>query len=316
MGLSTDVIDDFDNRGTGLTERRAVDLAQVALPSIATGFTGGLLRILGASDGVHAGIADPGSNDIVLSPGSLGLLRNFDGTGRLYDQDATIFTSLLRRTDPDHSEARIYPITLYYDVDPPVDTDADFPIFSRPFNRGTFWLPSILPGFNLKANTEARSVSPFLSSGDARNFRIPASDPEIKDGASVGFLFRYGPLWIARASDILDPTAFDLWRYKIQDVLTQRGGVTILNNVINSLKKERTAVQIDLQEPGQATVLVFTLDGDVVKALHRGRLGRGSYTLTWDGTNTGGTPVARGMYFIRVVAPGIDEIRKVMVIKE
>jgi flagellar hook assembly protein FlgD len=63
------------------------------------------------------------------------------------------------------------------------------------------------------------------------------------------------------------------------------------------------------------TILVFTLDGDVVKALHRGRLGAGTYTFTWNGTNAGGNPVARGMYFIRVVGPGIDEIRKVMVIK-
>jgi hypothetical protein len=37
--------------------------------------------------------------------------------------------------------------------------------------------------------------------------------------------------------------------------------------------------------------------------------------MTWDGTNAGGNPVARGMYFVRVVGPDIDEIRKVMVIK-
>ncbi len=95
----------------------------------------------------------------------------------------------------------------------------------------------------------------------------------------------------------------------------QRGGVTILNNVIDSAKRERTALQIDLAEPGQVTVLVFTLDGDVVKSLHRGRMAVGTYTLTWDGSNAGGNPVARGIYFIRVVGPGIDEIRKVMVVK-
>ncbi|HOX93140.1 MAG TPA: FlgD immunoglobulin-like domain containing protein, partial [Spirochaetales bacterium] len=113
-----------------------------------------------------------------------------------------------------------------------------------------------------------------------------------------------------------DPRSFDLWSYRVQDVTKQRGGVTILNNVINSLKRERTAVQLDLAEGGQVSVLVFTLDGDVVQALHRGRLGAGSYTFTWDGTNMAGDAVARGMYFIRVVGPGLDEIRKVMVIKE
>jgi len=61
---------------------------------------------------------------------------------------------------------------------------------------------------------------------------------------------------------------------------------------------------------------VFTLDGDVVTTLHRGRLGAGTYNFVWDGTNMAGLPVARGIYFIRVVAPGIDEIRKVIVVKE
>ena len=35
----------------------------------------------------------------------------------------------------------------------------------------------------------------------------------------------------------------------------------------------------------------------------------------WNGTNNSGNAVARGIYFIRVVGPGIDETRKVMVVK-
>ena len=134
-------------------------------------------------------------------------------------------------------------------------------------------------------------------------------------GKDIGFLFGIGSLYLAREAIAGDPRGFDLWSYKVQDVVKQRGSVTILNNVIDSGKKERTAVQVDLTEGGQVTILVFTLDGDVVKALQRGRLGAGSYTFNWNGTNGAGNVVARGMYFIRVVAPGIDEIRKVMVIK-
>ena len=126
---------------------------------------------------------------------------------------------------------------------------------------------------------------------------------------------RLGELWVARGTVADDPTQFDLWRYGVQDLVRQRGGVTIANNVIDSNRGERTALNIDLAEAGQVTVLVFTLDGDMVVALHRGRLAAGSYTMTWNGTNGAGNPVARGMYFIRVVAPGIDEIRKVMVVR-
>ncbi|NLJ44980.1 MAG: hypothetical protein GX430_00235, partial [Treponema sp.] len=63
------------------------------------------------------------------------------------------------------------------------------------------------------------------------------------------------------------------------------------------------------------TITVFTLDGDVVRSLQRGTLGVGDYTASWDGRNRAGDPVAPGMYFIRIVAPGIDEIRKVMVVR-
>ena len=46
-----------------------------------------------------------------------------------------------------------------------------------------------------------------------------------------------------------------------------------------------------------------------------GNRAAGDYTASWDGKNRGGRAVSRGMYFIRVVGPEIDEIRKVMIVK-
>ncbi|MBU0956899.1 MAG: hypothetical protein KKI09_15865 [Spirochaetes bacterium] len=311
LGLSSQVEDAVSNFASGVAERRAVDLAQVA--NAAAGFPGGLLSVLGASDGVHTG--DPMQSEGALAAGALGLLRLFDNSGRMYARDTTVYTAM----SFGGGASSALPLVLYYDVAPPEDTSAAFPLTGRSTELAAFWLPSILPGFNLKANAEARSVSPFYVSrpdGISRNFTIPSSDPEIAGGVSVSFLFRYGQLWIARATDTAAPQNFDLWRYRVEDVIKQRGGVTILNNVIDSTRNERTALQLELVEAGQVSVLVFTLDGDIVKALHRGRLAAGNYTMTWDGTNTAGNPVVRGMYFVRVVAPGIDEIRKVMVVKD
>ena len=81
-------------------------------------------------------------------------------------------------------------------------------------------------------------------------------------------------------------------------------------------KREKTIVQVELPKAGNVVVQVFTLDGNVVKVLERGLKGGGTYSYFWDGTNAAGNAVARGIYFIRVVGPGMDEIRKVMVIKE
>ncbi|MDR1278145.1 MAG: hypothetical protein LBK02_05300, partial [Treponema sp.] len=103
--------------------------------------------------------------------------------------------------------------------------------------------------------------------------------------------------------------------YNIRDVTLQRGGVTILNNVINPNNGERTYIRYHLVRSGRVTIQVFTLDGTLVKILRRENRGAGEWVDSWDGTNNGGRAVARGMYFVRVVGPDIDEIRKVMVVK-
>jgi hypothetical protein len=101
----------------------------------------------------------------------------------------------------------------------------------------------------------------------------------------------------------------------IHGITRQRGGVTILNNVINSDRRERTYLDFRMIRPGRVSIQVFTLDGTLVRNLVQGNKPAGPQRPFWDGTNHSGRPVARGMYFIRVVAPEIDEIRKVMVVR-
>jgi len=99
-------------------------------------------------------------------------------------------------------------------------------------------------------------------------------------------------------------------------VTKQRSSATILNNVIDPTKGERVRLSYQLVKGGQVTIQVFTLDGDLVQVIYRGNRAAGDYTAAWDGKNRGGRAVARGMYFIRIVGPEIDEIRKVMVVKD
>ncbi|AEF80829.1 conserved hypothetical protein [Leadbettera azotonutricia ZAS-9] len=103
--------------------------------------------------------------------------------------------------------------------------------------------------------------------------------------------------------------------FEIHDITLQRSGVTVLNNVINPNNGESAYVQYHLAKGGQVTIQVFTMDGTMVDILYRGYREAGEYRAAWKGTNRGGRAVARGMYFIRVVGPDIDEIRKVMVVK-
>ena len=60
---------------------------------------------------------------------------------------------------------------------------------------------------------------------------------------------------------------------------------------------------------------VFDLSGSIVNVLLRASQGPGSHAVTWDGKNRGGRAVARGLYFIKIVSPDADEIRKVLVVR-
>jgi len=104
--------------------------------------------------------------------------------------------------------------------------------------------------------------------------------------------------------------------FNIQGMRYQRGGVTILNNVINSDNKETAIIRYELARSGRVTIQIYTLDGTLVKSIRRNEQQEaGAHADTWNGTNNGGRAVARGMYFVRVVGPDIDEIRKIMVVK-
>jgi hypothetical protein len=188
---------------------------------------------------------------------------------------------------------------------------------------GGLWLPDALsnPLYNyvpLSSGIDTTTAAPITS--QLFNYDIPANKLANSDG-KFEFIFRLSStsdMFIARLGALpgewyerIRPFSFD-----IQGMRYQRGGVTILNNVINSDKKETAHIRYDLPRAGRVTVQIYTLDGTLVKSIRRNENREsGSYVDTWDGSNNGGRAVARGMYFVRVVGPDIDEIRKIMVVK-
>jgi hypothetical protein len=173
-------------------------------------------------------------------------------------------------------------------------------------------------GYPSIASVTAASAHPLY------NFSFGPLTPGFKRG-TLEFYFHLDTsppdLYVAR----LDPRGGQPWyrrvkpfSFRVLDTVNQRSGATILNNVIDPTRGERTFLHYTLTRSGRVTIQVFTLDGNLVKVLQRGNQSENpsdGYTVSWDGRNEGGNIVARGMYFIRIVAPDIDEIRKVMVVK-
>ena len=168
------------------------------------------------------------------------------------------------------------------------------------------WLNS---AFNIEAGKEYQFFFKLLDSsgnviqinhdGDKTTKRIPL------------YAFRMPKERIAAG----DFSFIDLWSFTTRDLTRQRGGVTILNNVINAALGEKTAIEVNMKSDGNLNVFVMTLDGNIVKRLSKGTQKAGTHYFYWDGKNGAGNPVARGLYFVRVSGSGIDETRKVMVVK-
>jgi len=194
---------------------------------------------------------------------------------------------------------------------------------------GGLWLPDALanPMYNyVKLSDNIKVNAADSSSSKLFTFSISSNDLAIENNATFEFIFRLSSpsdLFIARLDiprgavipsdwyNYIRPFIFD-----IRNIRRQRGGVTILNNVINSNNREVTYIRYHLVRSGRVTVQIYTLDGTLVKSLRRNEQREaGEWTDAWDGTNNGGRAVARGMYFVRVVGPDIDEIRKIMVVK-
>ncbi|MCX7031174.1 MAG: hypothetical protein NTU62_13795, partial [Spirochaetes bacterium] len=230
-------------------------------------------------------------------------LRVFDGTGKLMDRDITLEISLLAASQTN------VPSRLFYDVDP-----------GAVLVSNGLWLPVLIPGLTPRANTEARSLLPLsgFETGLVRDFTVPASDPEMTNGSDLEMILKLGDLYCARVVRPFvgnSPPQVEPWVIQIRDLERQKGGVTILNNVINPSAGDRVAVSYIIPKSGTVTVQVFDLAGDLVTVLFRGSRTAGEHMLMWDGRNSAGRIVAPGVYFIKVVGPEVAEVRKVLVTK-
>jgi hypothetical protein len=247
-------------------------------------------------------------------------IRKFDGSATLRDMEITL-------------EAQVNPS---FSLNPDIIFGASVPSSFRgtiPHTSDQLWLPydsGLVPdGFGFGSAATRRHLTKRYPtqttlSNNRVEYVIGKDEEDYRDDDVVDFYFTLpgaGNLAAGRL-DMSPEVSNKPWyqrikpfSFNVKELVLQRGGATILNNVINPTKGEKTYLDYTLTKSGQVTVQVFTLDGNLVQVLFRGSRSPGDYMESWDGKNRGGRVVARGMYFIRIVGPDIDEIRKVMVVK-
>ena len=163
------------------------------------------------------------------------------------------------------------------------------------------------------------------SSGNQVSFLFGLAEPDgspIKichapsyDEITGVYRLEHQPLFALRLKNSNDPVSLDLWSFRLKNALLQRGNVTIFNNVIDVNKGEMSVVRVNMPSEGRLDVIVMTLDGNIIRYLQHGSASAGEHNYSWNGTSKSGKKVARGLYFVRVFGNGIDETRKIMVVK-
>jgi hypothetical protein len=275
---------------------------------------------------------------------SSGVVWDFDGTNYLEDSDKNDIAIQVRLfNSSDFSALGYNGLSLFYGFEVPAEWRNPAAAAQRGKSTGGLWLPTdssnninplfnIVPDKTVDVNTGHIGFYPAhraFGTASGSLFTFDIQNGNFSNGGKVEFVLRLEGnndddpyLFVARLDAppgvipgnwyrLIRPFSFD-----IMNVRQQRGGVTILNNVINSDKKEMTYINYNLPRSGRVTVQIYTLDGTLIKSIRRNEQREaGAYVDSWDGSNNGGRPVARGMYFVRVVGPDIDEIRKIMVVK-
>lgn len=170
---------------------------------------------------------------------------------------------------------------------------------------------------NFKENTQLSFLFGFM---DDNNQQIKIIPEPLLDFENLGHYdldssLKY-PLLSLRLENPMDIFSLDLWSFKLLTSHSQRGGVSILNNVINPLNNEETTIKLNLSQTNNINIMVMTLDGNIITYLCKSsELSAGEHTFYWNGKNKANKAVARGLYFIRIIGKNIDETRKVMIVK-
>ena len=270
----------------------------------------------------------------------------------IYNSDIFIKVRKNYSTRLEDSDKTTEKISLYFDTEP--DKDASSAYYNSIFGEKLrVWLPSVtsegksvlpiemmarknnVPKGTLTAESEnsefkynfdndSLSMSNGINSGAQVKFIFGLEDREIcrvpiVTGDLSGFTVddsNKSPLFALRLKNSKDISSLDLWSFRLKEITSQRGGVTILNNVIDTSRGDIATVKVDMSGSGSLSVIVMTLDGNVVQYLQHGTASGGEHYYSWNGKTKGGKNVARGMYFVRVIGSGFDETRKIMVVRE
>jgi flagellar hook assembly protein FlgD len=103
-----------------------------------------------------------------------------------------------------------------------------------------------------------------------------------------------------------------MWRVESQAPLPERFGLS--QNYPNPFNPI-TFIDFSLPQPSNVRIEVFNLLGQSVATLTDGNRPAGYHTVSWNGLDASGAPVASGVYFYRLTADEFRASNKMLLVR-
>lgn len=109
--------------------------------------------------------------------------------------------------------------------------------------------------------------------------------------------------FLMESSGITDP----------RDVASLVKAVHLFQNQPNPFSPE-TRIAFDLPTAGPVELTIYSVNGRVIRRLLKDARDIGPQSVRWDGRDDAGLKVGSGTYFYKLVAPGVDESRRMILL--
>jgi len=172
------------------------------------------------------------------------------------------------------------------------------------------------PKINIFKNGIPLTNSPFemiYVSGDYDTGAIYSYAITLNEQASM-YSYSFSAKNIYNAIAIGEPTDLHFGPLIVDNVPVEQK-MKIYHGVFKPEENESCHASYNLSENAEVTVKVYDTLGREIKELYKGFSGTGVNTVSWDGTDSNGNKVSSGVYYIHIKGGGINQHKKVVVIR-
>ncbi|MFB3907091.1 MAG: FlgD immunoglobulin-like domain containing protein [Candidatus Eisenbacteria bacterium] len=106
--------------------------------------------------------------------------------------------------------------------------------------------------------------------------------------------------------------------YNIPTGVDENGGNVLVNRLFQNEPNPfnpRTTIKFALASSGPVELLIYDVNGRLVKTLVDGKMDAGNHAITWDGTNDSGQKVGSGVYWSQMKAGSYVSNKKMVILK-